>query len=111
MAFLRSRGIPVPAIYGYSSTANNPSETEYILMEYSPGRNLASVWADMNEHQQARFVKSLVDIERRLFGIKLPASGSLYFRQDTAAPCAKMAVDSSVSESSFYVGPATSPPL
>jgi aminoglycoside phosphotransferase (APT) family kinase protein len=34
MNFLRSHDIPVPKVYGYSATAENPAETEYIFMEF-----------------------------------------------------------------------------
>ena len=74
MAFLRSHGMPVPQIYGYSASADNPAQTEYIFMEFSPGKNLGSVWDDMNEHQQLVFIKSLVKLETQLFRLHLPAS-------------------------------------
>ncbi|SMR44865.1 unnamed protein product [Zymoseptoria tritici ST99CH_3D1] len=113
MTFLRSKGLPVPAIYGYSATADNPTETEYIFLEFCPGRNLASLWVDMDEHHRSRFIRSLVDLERRLFEIRLPASGSLYFLRDLSAACEKVAVDSgdASSSASYYVGPSTSLPL
>lgn len=31
MALLRSSGLPVPEVYGYSPVADNAAETEYIL--------------------------------------------------------------------------------
>jgi len=43
MTFLHSRGIPVPVIYGYSASPENPTGVEYILMEHAPGRSLGSV--------------------------------------------------------------------
>lgn len=110
MAFLRSKGIPVPEIYGYSATDDNPAQTEYVFLEFSPGRNLGSLWVDMDEHDRHRFVKSLVKMESRLFNICLPGSGSLYFRRDLTMVPTKLAVDSGESSSpdSFYIGPSTS---
>ncbi|CAK3787619.1 Hypothetical predicted protein [Lecanosticta acicola] len=113
MAFLRSKGIPVPDIYGYSASADNSAQTEYIFMEYSPGRNLGTLWADMNEHHRLRFVRSLVALESRIFNLRLPASGSLYFSRDLTTASTKVAVESDESRSSapFYVGPSTSLPF
>nr|POE53458.1 altered inheritance of mitochondria protein 9, mitochondrial [Quercus suber] len=113
MAFLPSKGIPVPQIYGYSASAENPAQTEYIFMAFSPGRNLGTLWADMTEHHRLRFVRSLVKLECRLFQLRLPASGSLYFLRDLTTAPTKLAVESSepCSSASFYVGPSTSLPL
>ncbi|KAL2217191.1 phosphotransferase enzyme family protein [Thermoascus aurantiacus ATCC 26904] len=35
--YLRSKGIPVPRVYGYSSTTDDPVGVEYITMERAPG--------------------------------------------------------------------------
>lgn len=113
LAFLRTKGIPAPEVYGYAASADNPAQTEYILLEFSPGRNLGALWADMNEHHRLRFVESLVNLESRLFGLCLPASGSLYFLRDLPRAATKIAVnpDEAGSADSFYIGPSTSLPL
>lgn len=110
MAFLRSEGIPVPQVYGYSATADNPAATEYIFMEFSPGRELGAVWSHMDEHDRIRFIRSLVDLEARMFNMCLPASGSLYFHRDLPAAAPKLAVRSADANQpeSLYVGPSTS---
>lgn len=110
MIFLRSKGIPVPQIYGYCTTADNPAGTEYIFMEFSPGKELGTVWFRMDEHDRLRFVKSLVNLETRLFDICLPASGSLYFHRDLPSAARKVAVHPGDSDQpdSLYVGPSTS---
>lgn len=43
MALVRSHGIPVPVIYGYSTNINNPVGAEYILMEKVKGKSLGDV--------------------------------------------------------------------
>ena len=110
LAFLRSKDIPVPRVYGYSATADNPAGTEYIFMELSPGRQLSTVWALMDEHDRMRFVRSLVDVEARLFNTPLPASGSLYFRRDLAPTARKLAISflDVDQPASLYIGPSTS---
>ncbi|KAK4570045.1 hypothetical protein LTR86_003015 [Recurvomyces mirabilis] len=110
LIYLRSKGIPVPEVYGYSASADNPAETEYIFMEFSPGGNLGSSWSDMGEQDRLRFVTSLVDLEARMFNLRLPASGSLYFARDLPAGVETIAVDSDDDGrlESLCVGPSTS---
>jgi hypothetical protein len=113
MTFLRLKGTPVPEIYGYSATADNPAQAEYMFLEYGPGGNLGALWGGMNEHDRQQFVKNLVKLESRLFSLRLPASGSLYFLRDLDMASNKLAVDSASlsSSGSFYMGPSTSLPL
>jgi RIO-like serine/threonine protein kinase len=37
LTFLRSKGVPVPEVYGWSSTTENPVGVEYIIMEHVSG--------------------------------------------------------------------------
>jgi aminoglycoside phosphotransferase (APT) family kinase protein len=43
MDFLRSHGIPVPRIFGYSTTESNSAGTESIFMEFVRGTNLGDI--------------------------------------------------------------------
>ncbi|GAQ37990.1 hypothetical protein PDIG_16970 [Aspergillus niger] len=63
LAFLRSKKIPVPEVYGWSSVTDNPVGVEYIIIEHVAG-------------------VGIVDIEKKLCSIPLGAIGSLYFRSD-----------------------------
>jgi hypothetical protein len=110
MVFLRSQDISVPQVYGYSATVGNPAKTEYIFMQFSPGKQLSTVWSDMDEHDRLRFVKSLVNLETRLFKTFLPASGSLYCRRDLPVVTQKLSVHTGDTENpaSIYIGPSTS---
>lgn len=67
LSFLRSKNVPVPKVYGYSATTENPAGTEYIFVEFSSGRELRTVWPEMNEQYRYCFVRSLVDLEACLF--------------------------------------------
>ena len=51
MSFLRSAGLPIPSIYGYSPTPDNAAETEYIFMEFAQGTKLSDVWLDLEEQE------------------------------------------------------------
>ncbi|KXG47261.1 Aminoglycoside phosphotransferase [Penicillium griseofulvum] len=41
--FLRTYGIPVPKVFGYSAVADNCAGTEYIFIEYVQGKSLGDV--------------------------------------------------------------------
>jgi hypothetical protein len=85
MDYLRSHGIPTPEIYGYSTTSQNPADTEYIFMEFNRGINLGDIWFELGETARIAVVHKLVELESRLFSLAFPASGSLYYSRDLDA--------------------------
>lgn len=113
MTFLRFKGIPVPKIFDYSCSSDNPAGTEYIFMEFCSGMDLASIWDGLGEACQTRVVRSLVDVKARLSNIRLPASGSLYFLRDVPANVTKVAVNTEDADrpDSLYLGPTTDLPF
>lgn len=82
LTFLRSKGIPVPEVYNYSATADNPVGTEYILMQKAPGVGLGTKWLNLQDVEIKRLAHSFVEIEKKLFEIPFGATGSLYFKND-----------------------------
>lgn len=80
--FLRSQGLPVPEVYGYSSSSDNAAETPYILLEMMTGTNLGDIWYELGEKARLEVVNRLVKIEAQLFSLDLPASGSFYYIKD-----------------------------
>ncbi|KKZ62082.1 hypothetical protein EMCG_03445 [[Emmonsia] crescens] len=82
VTFLRSKGIPAPEIFGWSSTANNPVGVEYIVMELAPGIGLDSKWFDLTKKQQLTVATEVIDIEKKLFAIPFSSTGSIYFKKD-----------------------------
>ncbi|RAK98730.1 uncharacterized protein BO80DRAFT_495297 [Aspergillus ibericus CBS 121593] len=109
MDFLRSHEIPVPKIYGYSATPDNPAETEYIFMEFVQGTNLGDIWFDLSERQRAKIVTNLVQLESRLFALRFPASGCLYYSSDfTDSSRVILPSQYPTDEARFCIGPDTS---
>ncbi|RAK92858.1 phosphotransferase enzyme family protein [Aspergillus costaricaensis CBS 115574] len=82
LAFLRSKKIPVPEVYGWSSVTDNPVGVEYIIMEHVAGVSADTRWFNNTKHQKHALVTGIVDIEKKLFSIPFGAIGSLYFRSD-----------------------------
>ncbi|KAB8277333.1 kinase-like domain-containing protein [Aspergillus minisclerotigenes] len=106
--FLRSHGIPVPKIFGYSAVADNSAGTEYIFMELVQGQNLGDIWFTLSEQERITLVTKLVQLESRLFGLRFPASGSLYYYDDLPAHDYPVIVPSPNSTCRFCIGPDTS---
>ncbi|PYI29519.1 hypothetical protein BP00DRAFT_400622 [Aspergillus indologenus CBS 114.80] len=109
MDFLRSHGMPVPKVYGYSANADNPAQTEYIFMELIRGQNLGDIWFDLSEEKRTKLIANLVQVESRLFAPRFPASGSLYYCSDLPGSTKVIIPSSSPSnEGRFCIGPDTS---
>lgn len=79
---LRSKGIPVPQVYTYSSTDDNPVGSEYIVMEKAPGKPLTSRWFELTPRERVPLVVSFVEIEKKLFDIPFGSYGSLYYKDN-----------------------------
>jgi hypothetical protein len=109
MEFLHMNGIPVPKVYGYSATSENPAGTEYIFMGVVQGTNLGDIWFDLPEKARISLVTRLVEMESRLFSLILPASGSLYYASDLDANTRKLEVPTAntLHTNRFCVGPDT----
>ena len=82
MAFLRSSGLPIPKVYGYSPTPDSAAETEYIFMEFAGGTKLSDVWVDLGEQEIISVLRQLAQLESKMMSISFPAGGSLYYAQD-----------------------------
>lgn len=110
MEFLSMHGIPIPKILDWSSSASNQLGSEYIIMERVPGRELADTWHTMTFKERMAVVKKIVDIERLLFGIRFPASGSLFFKDslDPDVKSVNMFENNSLEDvGKFCIGPST----
>ncbi|KAJ7641631.1 protein kinase subdomain-containing protein PKL CAK Fmp29 [Roridomyces roridus] len=82
MAFLRSHGIPIPEVYGYSADANNAAGTEYIFTESIGGTTLVDQWFDLDEPDTISIARQLVQLEKKMMSIRFPAGGALYYTED-----------------------------
>ena len=104
---LRSHGMPVPKIYGYSTMAENSVGADYLLMEFMRGMNVGDLWFTMTEKQRLKLVSEITDLEARMFAIEFPASGSLYYARDLASGIERIQLPSPNNDSPFCVGPDT----
>ena len=77
LAFLRSKKIPDPEVYGWCSATDNPVGVEYIIMEHVAGVGADTRWFNNTIHQKHALVTGIVDIEKKLFSLSFGAIGSL----------------------------------
>ncbi|UPX16688.1 uncharacterized protein EKO05_0007076 [Ascochyta rabiei] len=80
MEYLRLHGVPIPKVFDWCSSSDNPVRSEYIIMEKVQGKELEHTWYTMTANDRMNVVEKIVDIERMLFAIRFPASGSIYFK-------------------------------
>lgn len=80
--YLWSKGIPVPKVYGYTSSENNPIGAEYIIMEKASGIGLETRWLGMSKPEQHKLTSSFVETEKKFFDISFGSIRSLYFKTD-----------------------------
>ncbi|KAJ5963460.1 serine/threonine protein kinase [Penicillium vulpinum] len=84
LTFLRSKDIPVPKVYGWSLTPDNPVGIEYIVMECASGIAAAeSNLFDISATNCQAFVEDIVAIDKKISDIPFASLGSLYFKNKT----------------------------
>jgi hypothetical protein len=64
MTVLRSSGLPMPEVYGYSPTPGNASETEYIFMNLVEGTSLSDTWFGLGEGDITSITRHLAELSR-----------------------------------------------
>ncbi|PLB51514.1 serine/threonine protein kinase [Aspergillus steynii IBT 23096] len=112
LTFLRAKGIPVPEVYAWSSTTENPVGVEYIIMEYASGVGADTRWFKNTKHQKHALVTGIVNFEKTLFEIPFGAVGSLYFKSDLPpklqSPLYRAGTPDEAGDSQIYcIGPIT----
>lgn len=110
MEYLRLHGVPIPKVFDWSSSTDNPVQSEYIIMEKVPGKELEHTWYTMTAKERMAVVGKVVDIERMLFAIPFPSSGSIYFKDSvgtqTTTTDLPLAVNLGKTDR-FCIGPST----
>ena len=82
--------IPVPQVYLYCSTPDNPVRAEWILMQYMPGGRPGDCIENLTDSQKHRTGMDPATIMSSLFQITAPKCGSLVrsgYQDDTCLQC------------------------
>ena len=109
MALLRSSGLPIPEVYGYSPVSDNVAKTEYIFMEFVEGTSLSDIWFGLGEEDIISVSSQLADFESKMMSIAFPAGGSLYYTKDLENVAGRPYI--LLEDKRFCVGPDTRLPL
>ncbi|KAI0260799.1 kinase-like domain-containing protein [Gloeopeniophorella convolvens] len=109
MELLRSSGLPVPQVYGYSPASDNAAKTEYIFMEFIRGTKLSDVWLELGESDIVSILRQLAQLESQMMSISFPAGGSLYYAHDLEKVAGRAAIP--LKDERFCVGPDTRLPM
>ncbi|CAG8754136.1 9762_t:CDS:1 [Racocetra fulgida] len=100
MEYIRlNSNIPVPKVYYWNSSVNNPVGAKYILMEYLPGIRLCDIWSDLSMEKKKMFLLKIIDIQLELKKLSFSKIGSIFFdgKNDQFKIC-------HVIESDFFTG-------
>ncbi|KAF9076022.1 kinase-like domain-containing protein [Rhodocollybia butyracea] len=107
--YLRSFGMPVPKIYGYSPGSDNATGTAYILMEFVQGSKLSEVWRSLDDQEVISVVRQLTQLESKIMTLSFPAGGSLFFTKDLEKVAQELGIPPE--DKRFCVGPDVRLPL
>ena len=107
MEYLRLHHFLVPKVHAWNSSPTNPVGAEYMIMERVPGIELEHLWYSMDLEKRMSVVEQLVNLERRLFELQLPANGSIYYSSELGSDFESMDITSSLTDKRFCVGPST----
>ncbi|PYI23681.1 phosphotransferase enzyme family protein [Aspergillus violaceofuscus CBS 115571] len=75
LTFLRSKGFPVPEVYGWSATREDEVGVEYIIKEHAAGIGAETRWFQTTKYQKKALVAGIVDMEKKLFDIPSASDG------------------------------------
>jgi hypothetical protein len=110
MEYLCLHGVPIPKVFDWSSSMDNLVRSEYIIMEKVEGKELEHTWYTMAAKERMAVVEKMVDIERMLFAIRFPASGSIYFKDSVGTGTTTIDLPLAVNRGKtdrFCIGPST----
>ncbi|GES61237.1 kinase-like protein [Aspergillus terreus] len=105
LEYLRLNGFPVPKVHAWSSTTDNAVGAEYIIMEKLDGTPFGEVWYILDFKQRYKVTEQIVQLERRLFDLQIPANGSIYFPGSLNEHERAQAVPLPNQDGTFCIGP------
>ena len=104
LEYLRSKGVLVPCVLDWSASSDNAVGSEYMILSKVRGRELELTWHTMSAKERMDMVEKVVDLERQLFQLELPAYGSIYHKTflDSHPHLTSIAI-----EGNFCIGPSS----
>lgn len=103
---------PVPKVFAWSSTSNNPVGAEYILMEHVSGVQLSKIWDRLDVELKFQVVKKVASYQENWLLTQFSRYGSLYYKHNLkdTAPSVEYTNENGLRlvDDRFAVGPSTS---
>ncbi|PNS16412.1 Altered inheritance of mitochondria protein 9, mitochondrial [Sphaceloma murrayae] len=75
-------GLPVPKVLSYGAHADNPVQSEYIIMEEASGTQLGKMWPTMDINEKTGIVRHLASMIHKLSSVYFACYGNIYFAAD-----------------------------
>ncbi|RAK84907.1 phosphotransferase family protein [Aspergillus costaricaensis CBS 115574] len=95
-----------PEVYHWSSDPTNPVGAEYILMEKTRGVPLAEKWSTLNTLQRYRLIDKILEMEKALQRVQLPAYGGLFLQETLPSSYPRYPLSSGLDPNKqFCIGP------
>lgn len=82
----RKTRIPVPEIYAFDSSMDNPLGLEWMLMEMMPGFSLVEIWPSMSDPAKEKLAKQVAEYVDELSRLSFDKVGGLYIDWDSMEP-------------------------
>ncbi|KAF2725664.1 hypothetical protein K431DRAFT_336151 [Polychaeton citri CBS 116435] len=108
--------IPVPKVLSYDAKADNPVQSEYMLIEEASGIQLGNIWSSMDTEAKAEVVEQMVSIANKLLSASfswyvsacglLNGYGNIYFSANKFPGC-EPATKGAVVCNRYVIGPVT----
>ncbi|KAL4946504.1 hypothetical protein BDV06DRAFT_208629 [Aspergillus oleicola] len=113
MDFMRSvLDTPVPKIFSWNSSTDNPVAAEYILMENARGVSLSKIWDNLDVDLQFNVLKKIAMYQRVWSDVSFSKYGSLYYSQDISQSDSSLRYTNQdgkeITDERFAVGPSVS---
>ncbi|KAG9298812.1 hypothetical protein G9A89_015833 [Geosiphon pyriformis] len=74
----KASNIPVPTIFHWESSAENPVGTEFIIMERLPGVALSQVWDSLSLQNRKEILLQVIEIQCTLKNLSFPKIGGIF---------------------------------
>ena len=85
MDYLRIYGLPIPRVYKWDAPALYPVRLAYMIMGKVQERAIYDMCYTISTKEGRVFVERVIRMEKKLFDIEFPISGSLYYKHSLSS--------------------------
>jgi hypothetical protein len=78
-----------------------------MIMEKVQGTELQNIWYSMEDERRTNIISKIVELEKSLVEMRLPACGSIYYKGNSSIETETVDIISDIAPDTFCVGPST----